>query len=58
MTSSRSGSEIKFIDTLKKDFLNQYQSKPTEPRGDDHPHILDLVITNEAVKFQIFSKKC
>ena len=47
-TSSRSGSEIKFIDTLRKNFLNQYVSKPTRSRGDDHPHILDLVITNEA----------
>jgi len=47
-TSSRSGSEIKFIDTLRKNFLNQYVSKPTRSWGDDLPHILDLVITSEA----------
>jgi len=33
---------------LRKNFLNQYVSKPTRSRGDDHPHISDLVITNEA----------
>ena len=47
-TVSRSGSEIKFIDTLRKNFLNQHVSKPTRSRGDDDPHILDLVISNEA----------
>ena len=45
-STSKTGYEIKFIDTLRKNFLNQYVSKPTRARGDDHPHILDLVITN------------
>ena len=47
-STSRTGSEIKFIDTLRKNFLNQHVSKPTRSRGDDDPHILDLVISNEA----------
>ena len=46
-STSKTGFEIKFIDTLRKNFLNQYVSKPTRARGDDHPHILDL-ITNES----------
>ena len=46
--SSNSGSEFQFIDTLRKNFLNQYVSIPTRARGDDHPHILDLVLTNES----------
>jgi len=44
----KSGSKFQFIDTLRKNFLNQYVSKPTRVRGDDHPHILDLVLTNES----------
>ena len=44
-STSKTGFEIKFVDTLRKNFLNQYVSKPTRARGDDHPHILDLVIT-------------
>jgi len=46
--SSKSGSEFQFINTLRKNFLNQYVSKPNRARGDDHPHILDLVLTNES----------
>jgi len=47
MSSSKSGSEIKFIDTLRKNFLTQYIRKLTRARGDDQPYILDLVLFNE-----------
>jgi len=46
-SASRSGSELKFIDILGKKFLSQHVIKVTRARGDDQPHTLDLVITNE-----------
>jgi len=46
-TSSQTGSEIKFIVTLRKNFLTQHVSKPARARGDDEPHTLDLVLSNE-----------
>ena len=39
--------ELKFLDTLRKNFLIQYVDKPTRARGVDTPHTLDLVITEE-----------
>ena len=41
------GSETKFLDILRKNYLLQYIDKPTKIRGDDEPHVLDLVLTNE-----------
>ena len=41
------GSETKFLDILRKNCLLQYIDKPTRIRGDDEPHVLDLVLTNE-----------
>ena len=41
------GPETKFLDTLRKNFLLRHINKPTRARGDDEPHILDLVLTNE-----------
>ena len=39
--------ELKFVDTLRKNFLIQYVDKPTRARGVDTPHTLDLIITEE-----------
>ena len=39
--------ELKFLDTLRKNFLTQYVDKPTRARGTDTPHILDLIISAE-----------
>jgi len=36
-----------FLDILSKNYLLQYIDKPTRIRGDDEPHVLDLVVTNE-----------
>ena len=41
------GSETKFVDILRKNYLLQYIDKPTRIRGDDELHVLDLVLTNE-----------
>ena len=46
-SSNSHGSETKFLDILRKNYLSQHIDKPTRIRGDDEPHILDLVITNE-----------
>jgi len=35
------------LDILRKNYLLQYIDKPTRIRGDDEPHVLDLVLTNE-----------
>jgi len=43
------GPETKFLDTLRKNFLLQHINKPTRARGNDEPHILDLVLTNEPI---------
>ena len=37
----------KFIECLQDNYLFQQVTKPTRWRGDDTPHILDLVLTNE-----------
>ena len=37
------GPETKILDTLRKNFLLQHINKPTRARGNDEPHILDLV---------------
>ena len=39
--------EYKFIECLQDNYLFQQVTKPTRWRGDDTPHILDLVLTNE-----------
>ena len=41
------GSE-RFLDCLRKNFLFQNINSPTRVRGTQTPHILDLVLTNEA----------
>ena len=38
--------ESKFLDILRKIFLDQHVSKPTRARGTDTPHLLDLVISD------------
>ena len=37
-------SDEKFIDVLQKNGLHQHITIPTRQRGDDEPHVLDLVI--------------
>ena len=39
-------SDEKFIDVLQKNGLRQHITTPTRQRGDDEPHVLDLVITS------------
>ena len=36
-------SDEKFIDVLQKNGLHQHITTPTRQRGDDEPHVLDLV---------------
>ena len=44
---TNSSLEGKFMDTLRKYFLEQHVSSPTRARGQATPHLLDLVITDE-----------
>jgi len=37
-------SDEKSIDVLQKNGLHQHITIPTRQRGDDEPHVLDLVI--------------
>ena len=39
--------EYKFIECLQDNYLYQQVNKPTRFRGDDTPHTLDMIITNE-----------
>ena len=39
--------EYKFLKCLQDAYLLQHTKKPTRWRGDDEPHVLDLVMTNE-----------
>jgi len=45
--SSHSSTENKFLDTLRKNSLNQHIDKATRARGKDTPHLSDLVISND-----------
>ena len=40
--------ENKFIDTLRKIFLQQHVNTPTRARGSTTPHLLDLIITDDS----------
>ena len=42
-------SDEKFIDVLQKNGLHQHITTPTRQRGDDEPHVLDLVITSDDI---------
>ena len=42
-------SDEKFIDVLQKNSLHQHITTPTRQRGDDEPHVLDLVITSDDI---------
>ena len=46
-STSKNKFEIEFINKLQDCFLMQNVLIPTRARGEDNPHILDLVITNE-----------
>ena len=39
--------ELKFLDTLRKNFLTKYVDQPIRARGVDIPYTLDLVILAE-----------
>ena len=39
--------EYKFLESIQDSFLYQHITKPTRWRGDDTPHTLDLIFTNE-----------
>ena len=41
------GSESKFLDILRKNYLLQHIDNATRIRGGDKPHILELVLSNE-----------
>ena len=45
--STQNSTENKFIDTLRKNSLNQHIKRATRARGKDTPHLLDLVISND-----------
>ena len=40
-------SEINFVKSIRENFFYQHIDKPTRQRGEDEPHILDLIITSE-----------
>ena len=40
--------EYKFLKSVQDAYLFQHINKPTRWRGDDEPHILDLLMTNES----------
>ena len=39
--------ESKFIECIENNYLTQHIDKPTRWRGDNEPHILDLILTHE-----------
>ena len=46
ITRNKNKLELKFINLLQDNFLIQHVTFPTRARGNDDPHILDLIITN------------
>ena len=42
--------ESKFIETIRDAFLYQHVIKPTRRRGNDHPSVLDLILTDESMQ--------
>ena len=46
ITRNKNKLELEFINLLQDNFLIQHVTFPTRARGNDDPHILDLIITN------------